>query len=396
MYFSLHNILPAVWVCLGVSLAAIIYLLTVYRSFTRLQPSVKTNGTDRERGPEIADDALPPVSVIVYARDNAAELRETLNAVLTQNYPASRMEVVVVNDGSVDEVTDVVNFLSLKHRNIYITFVPEEAHNLSRKKLAVSLGIKAAKNDVVVLTVAGAHPASADWLRVMAAPFTRGKQIALGWGYIEGLKGLMRRFDEAVCGTIWLSSALRKRPYRGTGFNLAYTRSIFFEAKGFSRSLNLQNGDDDIFINQIADSDNCEVVLEPEALMSVNFQRPTAAYRDLRLCHCFTRRRLPSYGSLMAGSGTAAIWVWLAAVVTGVVFSLPNWFPSLLFAATIPLLWIPLTINWLRTGRTLGITLSPALLWWQMLWRWIPALKYRLNCGGSDRRNFTWHAKKLK
>lgn len=388
MYFAFNNILPVVWVCLGVALVAMTYLLTVYRSFTRLR---HTSGEDTLP----SDEELPGVSVIIYARDNASDLRETLPEILSQEYPEGKMEVIVVNDGSVDEVTDVVNLLGLEHPNLYITFVPDEAHNLSRKKLAISLGIKAAKKEVVVLTTAACRPASNLWLKHMAAPFST-SDVVLGWASINRLKGSMARFDEAARGTTWLSAALHSRPYRGTGFNLAYRRSTFFEAKGFSRSLNLHNGDDDIFINQIANSDNTSVVLSPDALMTVSFQKPRAAFHELRLRHCFTQRRLPKGARRLMGSATLAIWLWVAAVATGVVFSLPNWFPSCLFAATIPALWIPLTVNWMRTGRTLGIRLSPALLWWEMLWRWLPNMRCRLACGSSDRRNFTWHTKTIK
>lgn len=395
MYFAFNNILPVVWVCLAITLTAAIYLLTIYRGFTRIR--FHQTGKDADRADDIPDDRLPGVSVVIYARDNASDLREMLPGALSQDYPKEKMEVIVVNDGSVDEVTDVVNHLGREHRNLYITFVPDEAHNLSRKKLAVSLGVKAAKKEIVVLTTAESRPASDRWLRHIATPFANEKtEVALGCASITALKGGALRFDEVARATTWLSSALRGYPYRGTGFNLAYRRDLFFGAKGFSRSLNLHNGDDDIFINQIANRDNTSVVLSPEALVKVSFQRPQAAFRDLRLGHCFTQRRLPKGARMLMGSGSLAMWLWLVATAVGVTFSLPNWFPACIFAAIIPALWIPLTVNWLRTGRILGVGLSPALLWWHMLWRWVSTLRCKLACGSSDRRNFTWHTKKIK
>lgn len=83
--------------------------------------------------PEVPDEALPTVSVVVYARDNAADLRKMLPDILTQGYPADKFEVVVVNDGCAEEITDVVNYFSNEFKNLYITYVPEEARNLSRK-----------------------------------------------------------------------------------------------------------------------------------------------------------------------------------------------------------------------------------------------------------------------
>ena len=164
MYFSFHDILPVVWVCLGVALSAMIFLLTFYRMRTRVRVTAPQ--------PEVPDEALPTVSVVVYARDNAADLRKMLPDILTQGYPADKFEVVVVNDGCAEEITDVVNYFSNEFKNLYITYVPEEARNLSRKKLSISLGIKAARHDVVLLTTARCRVKSPLWVRRMAFPFT--------------------------------------------------------------------------------------------------------------------------------------------------------------------------------------------------------------------------------
>lgn len=385
MYFSFHNINPIVWTSVGVAVVASIYLLTVYRWLTCIRY--------KEHRSTPPDEELPGISVIIYTRDNASDLRRMLPAVLAQEYPAGKIEVIVVNDGSVEDVTDVVNYLGQQHRNLYITFVPDEAHNLSRKKLAVSLGIKAAKNPVVLLTTAECVPSSLRWAREMAAPFTAAggsKQIALGWGCVEDVKPAMLRFDMVARGATWLSAALHAHPYRGIAFNLAYTRDVFFNNKGFSRSLNLHSGDDDIFISEIARDDNTAVVLSPDARMEAHFKRPEAAYRDLRLRHCFTERKLPTVPRRMMGLSTIVLWLWVAAIAVGCTFSLPNWWPACGLLALIPAVCIPLTVNWLRTGNALGIKLTPALVWWEMLWRWIPNLKCKMSCGSRKRRNFTW------
>lgn len=400
MYFSFSNILPAVWICLAVSLAAMAFLLTVFRNFTRLRSTQPARPEEDGTGTDdlTADNELPGVSVIIYARDNASDLRQMLPEVLAQQYPEDKMEVIVVNDGSVDDVTDVVNYLSQQYHNLYITFVPDEAHNLSRKKLAISLGIKAARKEVVLLTTAESRPASDRWLRGMTFPMRNaaggGKDVVLGWAKIDCLRRPMLKFDQVARATTWLSAALRHRPYRGTGFNIAYRRELFFQAKGFSRSLNLHNGDDDIFINQITTPENTAVVLSSDTTVTVNFQRPDAAFRDLVLRHCFTGRRLPKGARRMMASGTWATWLWLAATATGITFSLPNWYPACIFLATIPALWIPLTINWMRTGQTLSQRLNPAIIWWEMFWRWLFNLKCNMECGSKKRRNFTWHQKK--
>ncbi len=46
----------------------------------------------------------------------------------------------------------------------------------------------------------------------------------------------------------------RRTPYRGASGNIAFRRDKFFDNKGFSSSLNLRSGDDDIFINEFTDA----------------------------------------------------------------------------------------------------------------------------------------------
>ena len=100
-----------------------------------------------------ADDVLtwPEASIIVYSQNDPAPLENLLPVILAQNYPAN-FEVIVVNDGDSVDVRNTVGTLSDIHRNLYLTHTPDGARSLSRKKLGITLGIKAARHDIVVLT----------------------------------------------------------------------------------------------------------------------------------------------------------------------------------------------------------------------------------------------------
>lgn len=356
------------------------WLLTAYRHAITMKPGYN----DKDNG-----HTLPPVSVIVYACDNSRRLARMLPEVLAQEYPGE-FEVVVVNDGSSASVNDVVTLLQATHSNLRQTFVPVEARNLSRRKLAISLGIKCARHDNLVLTTAACVPASGRWLRLMGRHFVDGREVMLGAARIDGLKGLLRRFDEAASSTTWLVSAQHGHPYRGTGFNLGYTRQRFFAMKGFSKHLNIQTGDDDLFINEIADGGNTAVELSAEALMSVETSRPAYEYREEKLSHRFTAKYLPKKASRVIGASTAAMWLWVAAATTTLVFTIPNMIGVCVVPLIAAAVWVPLSRIWSRNGKTLGINLPMAAIWWAMLWRWPMTLKARLTCNRSDRQNFTW------
>lgn len=384
IYFSLYNLQPVVWICAVVAVAAMLWLLSVYRGRVVSVSDAAAGDVD-----EPDDAAFPPVSIIVHANDNAGALGAFLPEIFRQDYPAP-FEVIVVNDGSAEDVRDLVDRLSLQYRNLYQTFVPEQAHNLSRKKLGISLGIKAARNPYVILTCAECRVASDRWLRFMATPFAKGKDVSLGFARIDGLGGMKNRYDEAATAVKWLSEALAGKPYRGIGYNIGYSRALFFEAKGFSRSLTFHYGDDDLFINQIATGGNTGVVLDPGSVLAVEWHDPRRLLRDLRMRHCFTERFLPKGASRFFAFSTIMLWIWLGAVVTGIVFSLPNALPACFFAALVPALWIPLVKAWRNAGAVLGIGLPAWRLPFAMMGRWRRSLNYGLRCGRTSRRNYTW------
>ncbi|WP_321330985.1 glycosyltransferase [uncultured Bacteroides sp.] len=221
---------------------------------------------------------LPPISVIICAKNESENLRRNLPAILEQDYP--EFEVIVINDGSTDESEELLNVLEEKYSHLYHSFTPESSRYISRKKLALTLGIKASKHDWLVFTEANCHPVSNQWLRLMARNFTSRTEVVLGYsGYERGKGWLHKRvaFDSLFTSLSYLSWALAGKPYIGFGRNMAYRKELFFNTKGFSAHLNLQRGDDDLFINQVAKGNNTRV--ETDANATVKIQLPEY-YRD--------------------------------------------------------------------------------------------------------------------
>ena len=113
---------------------------------------------------------LPPLSVILCARNEAENLRKILPAILEQDYP--QFEVIVINDASTDETEDILGIMEEKYPHLYHSFTPESARYISHKKLALTLGIKASKHDWLVFTETNCMPASNQWVKLMARNFT--------------------------------------------------------------------------------------------------------------------------------------------------------------------------------------------------------------------------------
>lgn len=223
-------------------------------------------------------EKLPPVSIIICAKNESENLREFLPSILEQDYPC--FEVIVVNDGSTDETSDLLQELNLTYPNLYRTFVPENANVRSTKKLGLTIGIKAAKFDVLLFTDADCKPASNKWIANMARNFTQSTEFVLGYGAYMHEKGFMSRmisFDTLFIGMQSLGYALTGHPYMGVGRNMAYRKETFARMKGFSKSLAIQSGDDDLFVNNGANEYNTRVEISEE---SVTWSVPKSTYRS--------------------------------------------------------------------------------------------------------------------
>ena len=201
-----------------------------------------------------------PVSVIICARNEESNLRAFLPKVLEQAYPV--YEVVVVNDCSHDHTRELLEELSLKYKHLKTTTIREDEKFRHGKKLALTLGIKAASNEQLLLTDADCEPASENWLSEMQKNFSRDKELVLGYGGYFKEKGFLNnliRYETMTIAMHYMGFALAGLPYMGVGRNLAYRRDLFFRNKGFASHLDIMSGDDDLFVQQVAGKKNTTV-----------------------------------------------------------------------------------------------------------------------------------------
>jgi len=216
---------------------------------------------------EATEHPYPPVSVVISARNEAENLEKFLPEILEQDYP--EFQVVVVNDCSQDDSSLVLARLKNKHPHLYYTNIEADKKFYHGKKMPLSLGIKAAKYEHLVLTDADCRPASDQWLKKMTAPFSSQKtELVLGVGNYQKRKGfnnLWIRYETFTIAIQYLGFALTGRPFMGTGRNLAYTKSLFNKTKGFRSHIYLPSGDDDLFIREAANKTNTAVCINPRA-----------------------------------------------------------------------------------------------------------------------------------
>lgn len=211
---------------------------------------------------------LPPVSIIIAARNEADNIYEHLPFILTQDYPD--YEVIVVVNQSVDESKHILQAYQQQYPHLRYTIVEKSRHLRPGKKLSVTLGIKSAKNEHLVFTDADCKPNSKTWLREITGQFNERKEIVLGYGPYIKEKGFLNRiirFDTAWIAVNYMSFALAKIPYMGVGRNMAYTKKVFDSASGFKSHYSIASGDDDLFIQEVAKKKNYTIVISKDSFM---------------------------------------------------------------------------------------------------------------------------------
>jgi len=232
----------------------------------------------------------PPVSVIVSIKNSQPDWKQSLQDILEQDYPA--FEVIAVTDKISYTNEDELIRMKNRYPNLYTTHVPEDTKNVSRKKLALTLGIKAAKYELLLFTECDCHTRSKDWISLMSSHFSDKKTVVLGFAAFENPSGLRYNFatyDYFFSNLQMISFALFNHPYSGNGRNMAYSKKHFIKHKGFIKYRTLQQGEDDLFINEIATDENTAIELSPQSVTLTEINENTD-WRQFKLDRMSTQR----------------------------------------------------------------------------------------------------------
>lgn len=252
--------------------------------------------------PKKSDPMLVPVSVLIAARNEAENLFKHLPFILEQNYP--EFEVIVINHQSLDDSEYILDAYAHQYPHLRVIKVERSQHLKYGKKLPLTLGIKGAKYEHLIFTDADCKPHSNDWLRSMAGCFTAKHEIVLGYGPYKKRKGLLNRiirFDTAWIAMNYFSMAKAGLPYMGIGRNLAYTRKVFNEVKGFKSHYALASGDDDLFIQEAAKNRNYTINIDPQSFCYSPGAKTWSQWMKQKSRHFTTTPKYRVFKKLMLG-----------------------------------------------------------------------------------------------
>ncbi len=337
------------WGFLGLTLLTAVIQLTYYLYYY-LQPLRRIR--EEKEGKVHHIHSSPGVSVVIYANNDSEQLEKNLGAILDQDYP--EFEVIVVNDGSTDETDEILSRFEVKYHNLYHTFLTDEARNLSRRKLSLTLGIKAARYDILLFTNANCRPSSNQWIRSMARNFSENTSIVLGATHFDRKKGFGESFIafDLLCKNIRMFGyTLASKPYTGEGTNLGYRKSLFFKNKGYAKFMNLHPGDADLFVNQVATRGNTKVELAPEAMMTADFDDNRKGWLQLKRESAFTARFIRIGAKRLFGFESLSRYLFWGAAITTICLWPWGVLPGAIAIGLLSLRMILTTLFWFKAGK---------------------------------------------
>lgn len=318
---------------LSIATGSIVILIWVYHFliFYRVKP------------PKVENEDTPvshPVSIVVCARNAQTGLEKHIPQWLAQDYP--EFELIIVDDCSTDESSSfITNIASTDSRIKYILLDPNKIKS-EGKKLALTLGIKKAQYEHLLLTDADCSPSSNQWLQRMANGFQDDKSIVLGAAPLQvssSFWGRLIHFENLLTALHYLGLAKLGFPYMGVGRNLAYTKTAYQSVGGFSQHYHLPAGDDDLFVQSVANKKNTTSIIHPEAYAvsagPINFK----TYWRQRLRHLWVGKQYKTSVSMLLSilpffnllflSGIS-VWLflgshWLWPATTSLLALIPIW-----------------------------------------------------------------------
>ena len=266
--FSYNSLSFILLIVFGLSL--LIQLLYHWGMFSRV-------AFFKKKGRPKLDEELEPVSIVICARNEYDYLAELVPVLLTQDYPD--YEIVIVNDCSDDETEEYLKEFTRHETIVKPVQMKQHLNFFNGKKFPLSMGIKSAKNDIIVLTDCNCMPTNDQWLRSVVNQYKNNTEIVIGYSpYVQKKSFLNRiiRFDALQQGLLYLSAAMSGKPYMGIGKNLSYRKELFFRNNGFISHYTTSVGDDDLFINKVATKKNTEVLIDAENAI---YTTPTNSFR---------------------------------------------------------------------------------------------------------------------
>ena len=209
---------------------------------------------------------FPTVSIIVAARNESENIALLLEKLLAQDYPKELFEIIIVDDHSEDNTTQIIQSFfpiaaskNIKLKLLYLKdFVPDRSKVNAFKKKAIAYALSQSQQEWIVCTDADCYM-NEKWLSYLmnAAHKTKAKAVLAPVVFEEGDKAIslnLRRFQQLDLLAMMVVTAIgvKWKAHLANGANFAYERKTYESVNGFEGQEHLASGDDMLLLQKIA------------------------------------------------------------------------------------------------------------------------------------------------
>jgi cellulose synthase/poly-beta-1,6-N-acetylglucosamine synthase-like glycosyltransferase len=260
----------------------------------------------------------PTVSVIVAARNAERTIGVLLDDLLSQDYPADRVEIVPVDDESSDGTFEIMRSRAARDSRVKPIRSSADDFLASFKKRAIRQGIDSSGGEII-LTVDADCRVPKEWIRGLMEYFTERVELVAGEVRIEG-DGLLAwmeilEFTGIQCMAAGLANV--GFPITCNGANLAYRRSAFERVGGFRGIGGFVSGDDDLLMQRIARGNPSGVVFVTGNSTAVRVDA-VGSLGEFIAKRSRWASKIRGYASLPALVFLSAVFLFFAAVPIGI------------------------------------------------------------------------------
>jgi cellulose synthase/poly-beta-1,6-N-acetylglucosamine synthase-like glycosyltransferase len=262
------------------------------------------------RLPERFAESSPTVSILIAARNEEENLPRCLEALLANDYPRERLEILAIDDRSTDGTRRIAEEFARRAGNLRIIPLDRRLDGMSGKASAICQGMDHARGEIILITDADCVP-STRWVRSMVAGFTPEVGMVGGFTVLSDAGKSMDSFLTRVQTVDWIyllavgaGAAGLGRPVSILGNNFGFRR-VVYETVGGYRSLGFTIIEDFALMSAMLDQTTWRVrfLLTPGA--TITSQPPLAwrGYIDQRKRWAAGGKEVSGFGKLLLVAG---------------------------------------------------------------------------------------------
>ena len=221
---------------------SVVWTMILYQLILMIFGYRYRRATEREDpGTTIPESALPPVTVLIPARNEEIVIETTVKRILSLDYPKDRLEVIVINDGSTDNTKTLLDAAAARDSRIKPLHLPVTGQGRG-KAFALNSALMHARYDFIAVYDADNNPEPAA-LKKLVCHLMSDEKLGAVIGKFRTLnrrKNLLTRFiNIETLSFQWILQAGRYRAFQIAilpGTNCVIRKKVLDECGGWDEA----------------------------------------------------------------------------------------------------------------------------------------------------------------